>query len=525
MERIIRKFQSEPSVLIQVANAIEMIDFQPLGDFDILDNTGKSVLSIEKLPLKWRVKLGSVEPAKFDYGLLVTVEKSMDKAEQIANQLKNQGHEVRINEVGGMIQLNDQKIIDNCMHQVIIGEFNSPEDAEDFSHTISNNHSVKVIREKIRDLRAQIELFDSEYIHVFELDNHFAIQPKKNAQSTKIFNVLFDHGYSEECRIEKIFQGTLHFRINDSNELIAVSELPLESYLKGILAIHMGEKYPFEALKCQAVVSRSLALASFGYIHENEPFDLCSERHCQLFQDSSLVTSSINKAVEETKGKVLFHQGKICASHYSKVCGGYTAETDKSTHLIKETFLKKVFDGPNGHQNKMSLKNEKTVNRWINSQPNVYCNLNQYDFYSELDIKKEYFRWEKHYTRSELEEIIQYKTNKNIGILFDVIPVNRDNSGRLIEIEILGSRKNLSLIGEMNIRWVLSDATLYSSCFQITKELGADGIPMGYTFWGAGYGHGMGMCQTGAIVQAFHGHKYQDILDYYYHNVEIKRIY
>ena len=171
------------------------------------------------------------------------------------------------------------------------------------------------------------------------------------------------------------------------------------------------------------------------------------------------------------------------------------------------------------------LDDEKTVSRWVTSEPHVYCNTNGLEnlYYNRFD--KSHFRWEVSYSRQQLEGIIRNNTGEDIGTLFDILPCNRGKSGRLTEVAILGSRKNIRITQDSCIRRALSDDFLNSSCFIIETDLGNDGIPLSFSFIGAGTGHGVGMCQTGAAVMALKGKSYRNILKHYYTGSELKKIY
>jgi stage II sporulation protein D len=165
------------------------------------------------------------------------------------------------------------------------------------------------------------------------------------------------------------------------------------------------------------------------------------------------------------------------------------------------------------------------VRKWILSRPDAWCNLKGGDVPQSLEKYKKYFRWEVNYSRQELEKLIYKKTGEDIGVLFDIIPLRRGRSGRLKELELIGSLKNYKIRGELYIRETLVQDYLESSCFIIEKELDEIGTPISFTLVGAGQGHGVGMCKAGAAIMASHGHNWKEILQHYFEDCKISAVY
>ena len=182
-------------------------------------------------------------------------------------------------------------------------------------------------------------------------------------------------------------------------------------------------------------------------------------------------------------------------------------------------------NGPRNASDKDALTRENKVIDWVVSQPDVYCNPSgPIAGIAPTDLKTG-FRWEITFSRKRLEEIIARKTGEDVGTVYDILPVKRDSSGRLQEIEILGSRRNLKIKHDAQIRRILSERQLKSSCFVIEKDIGDDGIPLTFSFMGAGQGHGAGMCQAGAVAMAIEGKTSKEILRHYYRKAALKKIY
>jgi SpoIID/LytB domain protein len=280
-----------------------------------------------------------------------------------------------------------------------------------------------------------------------------------------------------------------------------------------------------EALKAQAVAARSEALAKFGKRHQGQPFDLCADVHCQVYSGLSEQSARTNRAVKETRGKVLWKDGQICDAVYSASCGGHTEHNDKAWGGNPVSYLRGTYDGTNRIRRFGSLSREKNVEQWINDYPReAHCNTTYGRVPNSLNYTKKYFRWEVAYTQDELRSVLERSQNRTVGPVRDLIPMNRGVSGRVTRLKVAGLNGNYIIEGELRIRKALSESTLWSSCIYIQKY-GYGTIPNEFVIRGAGFGHGVGMCQTGAAMMALKGKKYERILRYYFQGVKIQRIY
>lgn len=522
--RILRHFTNEPVLRVNVAGGNQSLDFQVTDEFGIENNSGDTVIGPIVSDLHWRVKIESYEPAQFIYSILVHSTQDESKAEETADRLKQKGLNVRIRELGGIILLNGNPLTDNRQLQVLVGEFNSSTEARHFQWPGKAEYEAEVIHEKIRESRGVLEIFDAQYERSSKLLNQLTLRPSVNDTETELFDVTISKSFPFEKKTKKRFQGPITFRIDDHGNIMAICEIPLEKYLEGVLSAVMDPKDPMEALKSQAVASRGLALANMGLFHPNEPFDFCSDNHCQLFIDNTKVHETVLNAIQATRGEVLYCQRQLCETLYSRLCGGHTADNHPIHSKPYAPGLQSVYDGKPNDKRKNLIK-EGHVDDWIKSNPEVYCNPQIHEWYPLLENAGEAFRWEVVHSRKELEEIIIEKTGEDIGTLFDIVPVKRGSSGRLKEIEIIGSRKNLIISKDFNIRQTLDRGPLQSSCFIIEPELGVDGIPLSFRFVGAGLGHGAGLCQTGATVMAHEGQSYSQILNHYFRGGKLRQIY
>ncbi len=342
--------------------------------------------------------------------------------------------------------------------------------------------------------------------------------------------------------------GELILRSRSDGTLSAIHELGVEDYLKSVISSEMNERAPKEFLKAHAILSRSWLLAgrrekrrsesnfskpsnhkrgeeetiTWYHREEHDLFDVCGQDHCQRYYGiPEGLSIKVKEAVEETSGKVMVYRDEVCDARYSKCCGGITEEFNTAWEDKKIPYLKSISDGPISYP---PICREDEASAWIHSKPEAYCNLKDKillgEILSQVDIEtSDFFRWRVEYSRNELEAILREKSGFDFGRLKEIIPLRRGPSGRIFLLKIIGSDRTLIVGKELEIRRWLSRSHLYSSAFVITREAER------FIFDGAGWGHGVGLCQIGAAVMALRGFSAEEILNHYFRNVEIKKIY
>jgi len=269
---------------------------------------------------------------------------------------------------------------------------------------------------------------------------------------------------------------------------------------------------PIEALKAQAVAARNWLLTAAVKHHIGEPFDVCNDDHCQEYRGIRDENNIAYKVIDETCSETLYYKDKLVDTRFAKVCGGVTEEFN---NVWGETFYScSVFDGPGTYE--MDLQKEDNFRLWIEQPPPAYCNTQGDTEYFEYGRK--YFRWCKTIDPYALREIINNKTGIDIGYPIRISPLRRGRSGRILQLQIKGEKGTLEVAGELKIRAILSPTYLPSSAFYVkyTKQQ--------FILKGAGWGHGVGLCQVGAARLASIGWNYRQILLHYYPNTEVRQI-
>jgi SpoIID/LytB domain protein len=372
-----------------------------------------------------------------------------------------------------------------------------------------------------------------------------------------VHDVTIGINFHWQRRESQQFQGAIKF-IRDKEGLTVINELPLESYLISVISSEMSAACPQELLRAHAVVSRSWLLAQFErresgiegsqsktnfestgerirwYDREShDRFDVCADDHCQRYQGiSKAYSQETYNAVSDTRGLTLVYGEEICDARYSKSCGGMTEIFSSAWEEKDVPYLPAIYDGAGditGYQ--MPLSREENAEAWIRSSPVAYCDTQSAEILSRIlpDFDQEtrdFYRWNVNYTQEELSEIIRARTGINFGPILALEPVERGQSGRVIKLRIVGQKLSLVIGKELEIRRALSRSHLYSSAFVVRAEPGSQtSIPEKFSLTGAGWGHGVGLCQIGAAVMADLGHAHTHILSHYFRNAELKKLY
>jgi SpoIID/LytB domain protein len=365
-------------------------------------------------------------------------------------------------------------------------------------------------------------------------------------------NVTIGIDFHWERREEQIFRGSLTLRLRDDGTTAIINEINLEDYLKSVISSEMNSAAPEEFLKAHAILSRSWLLASLnrknrlprgskssGTVTEDEVirwydredhdlYDVCADDHCQRYQGvTKIMSGQAEEVIRETRGVVITSGDNICDARYSKACGGLTENFETAWGDGHIPYLTSISDSPVQYH---LIRKEEEVNRWILSEPAAYCNTKDEELLKKIlpDFDREtqdFFRWKVEYSREELEGILQEKTGFDFGTLQAIIPLQRGPSGRISRLKLVGSKKSIIVGKELEIRRWLSKSHLYSSAFVVEAHHDERGEITRFVFHGAGWGHGVVLCQIGAAVMASKGFTAEEILKHYFPGTEIQRLY
>ena len=259
-------------------------------------------------------------------------------------------------------------------------------------------------------------------------------------------------------------------------------------------------------------------------------FDVCADDHCQRYQGITREsTPTVRDAIKATWGQVLTYEGKLCDARFSKSCGGVFEQFEYCWEPKHYHYLVARLDNANTMQFP-DLTDEENARKWILSAPEAFCNthdkrilsqvLNSYD-----QETTDFYRWTVEYDQAELSRLVRERSGEDYGDIVDLVPVARGTSGRLYRLKIVGTKKTCIIGKELEIRRTLSPSHLYSSAFVVEKQAEKNGVPERFVLKGAGWGHGVGLCQIGAAVMGEKGYNYKEILLHYFIDADITKQY
>jgi len=518
-----------PIIKIGLMEEYDRINFRLIGSFDIIDLEGELIESVTGSDHGWYVVPDSTKEARAVFSILITAFARREAADKLRKKLSAENHPARVAEVGEEILIERKSVSNNIKYRVLVGRWQTEREARAHLEVFRDKFAPRVIRQIVKPTKGTIELFKDGNTDSRLIERGVRFIPLDDTSNVLLYAVRDGTGFHWEREVDRTYQGIIEIRLDHRALLLAFTELPLEQYLKGVVPSEMPANYPMEALKAQTVAARSEVLAKIGIKHLNDPFDLCGTVHCQVYSGITNIHPNSNEAIDATRGQVLLLNNKVAEAVFSSCCGGHTENKVNVWNPPESPHLEGYWDFPAGSDLKMDsidLTKELDNDNWVNSKPEAWCNAGAFDDIPVILKKAErYFRWQVSYSHRELEGIIRRKLGEDIGTLINIIPLKRGVSGRLMEIEIQGSKRNIKVQRELNIRRILSPSYLYSACFSINVEYGDSGRPLNFIFKGAGWGHGVGMCQVGAGIQAAKKRKYTEILNSYYPGTTVKKIY
>ena len=388
--------------------------------------------------------------------------------------------------------------------------------------------------------------------------SQLTFHPQSADASFSLSDVTIGVNFHWERKETQTFLGTLRFVV-ESDKIVAINELPVEKYLESVISSEMSATSSLELLKAHAVISRSWLLAQmkkrrevaengnnfFSFTKKEDTlirwydredhtlFDVCADDHCQRYQGITKETSPhVAEAIRQTKGQILMDGEEICDARFSKCCGGITEEFQYCWEDTPKTYLTAVRDIALGVEHTLpNLTNEEEAEKWIRFNRPAFCNTQDKKILSEVlnDYDQEtvnFYRWKETLSQEKLQQLIADKLKMDLGAILDMKAVERGKSGRISKLQLIGTEKTFTIGKDLEIRRTLSDSHLLSSAFVVDKyDKDEMGVPQRFELIGAGWGHGVGLCQIGAAVMGEQGYHYDAILLHYYQGAEIKKLY
>lgn len=388
-------------------------------------------------------------------------------------------------------------------------------------------------------------------------EENILLLPMFRTNSFLLQNVTIGMHFHWEQMEDLRFTGGLKF-IREEDKIRVINTIHLEDYLRSVISSEMSANSSPELLKAHAVISRSWLLAQMeknkslektGVINKSETitdtevirwydredhehFDVCADDHCQRYHGiTRIISARAMEATEETSGMVLTAGSSICDARYSKCCGGITESFESNWEPQPKTYLQPIADAlPLGSFPTTDLRQENEAAKWINSQPESFCNTSEMHILRQVlpnfDQKTtDFFRWTVRYSQEELSALLSVRSGYDFGQILRLEAMERGFSGRITRMRIIGTHHTLIVGKELEIRKWLSSTHLYSSAFVVEYEDITNGIPGKFLLHGAGWGHGTGLCQIGAAVMGEKGYPFEKILSHYFHGTSLKKLY
>jgi stage II sporulation protein D len=357
-----------------------------------------------------------------------------------------------------------------------------------------------------------------------------------DSSSFALPDVTIGVGFHWQRNERQVFRGGL--RILRRNGLTAINEVGLEEYVTSVISSEMSAGCPIELLKAHAVISRSWLLfpkanperAGAGNFERRDAqeitrwygreahrdFDVCADDHCQRYQGiTRTFSAAASQAVGSTRSEVLLYEGKVCDARFSKCCGGITERYRSAWDDWDVPYLPARFDSEDS-----GIMPDPA--EWIlNADAPAYCNTRDRQLLAQIlpgfDLEtQDFFRWKVVYTPSEVRDLVRARLGVDLGVVSDIEPLERGPSGRIVRLRLVGSESTVVVGKELEIRRALSRSHLYSSAFVVERDGDS------FVLHGAGWGHGVGLCQIGAAVMASRGKGYKEILGHYYPGAVIR---
>ena len=398
------------------------------------------------------------------------------------------------------------------------------------------------------DNQKKLRIMNSQLNQKYEIlikNNQLLINNKfySSYRFTRPENELNDHyfsidsvnagrGFHWEKKISIKVKGDLEIKIKEKS-IFLVNYILAEMYLMCVATSEMSGDCPISLLESQTIAARSWLFAAAEKKHQGYGLDVCNDDCCQRYQGFNQVTEPALLASKNTSGKVLFYDNFICDTRYSKCCGGHSENNENVWGGSPKTYLKGRID--NTSNEGINLIGEESIKSWIKSPHKSHCNDSVFGkgelkkYLGNVDKSGKYFRWSLEISQNELTKNINEKTGFSFTKINSLEPIRRGVSGRILELRVIGhdGSEDLELIlkSEYEIRRVLHPKFLYSSAF-ITDSKTSDHItPSNFKLDGAGWGHGVGLCQIGALKMALMGKSTNEILLHYFSSTEVKKIY
>ena len=513
-----------PHLRILLAEKLGKIEFKVQGPFRLETLAGDLLLDSLGSELRWMARPLNALPARMRHTVIVAAFADLRAAQRLVEELAGLGYEARIMELGVPRRPEAGIHYGKVRFRVLAGAFDEMAPATELMSHFQNRWRPRLLRERVEAPSGNVEITQAGFAFDREAQRGVRLTPAPGGR-VQVYRLPVER-FPDSPVEDRVFEGRLEFRVDNLGRLAVVNEVDVDSYLRGVLPAELDPGFPAEAQRAMAVAVRSMVLSMRGLRHASEDWHFCAAGHCFRFSGVTRDCEAARRAVADTLGEVLLVKDELCDAVSCACCGGHGEHKENIWSTPGEPVLAGRPDLPGRRARRPALTDEEAVRSWILSPPEAcLCRVTRSTHPALLERSRKGFRWREVLLRTELEEIVRRKTGVDLGTLFEIVPVRRGVSGRIIELELMGSRRNLRLMKELKIREALSATRLASSCFVVQAERNPEGLPVRFTLSGAGEGHGCGLCQTGAGALAEGGMDYRGILGHYFPGTRLERAY
>lgn len=498
-----------PVTSILISNQHTSYNVSTSGNFIVEYREGDKIKSIKAREIV--VERGDFNAGELTYKLIADRVNFNDKEtlKKSEEELHRIGFETENILVGSLFGLKG-KVYDNRQYYISIATFKNKEDADSLITEIFEKYKIRTF------LLPVLKRHPSGEIRLFIKDKNLTIHTKNivwvRQQKERI--LLTDESKKNNYGY---YNGDFYFTFEVDGRLAAINRVDLEELLRGIVPSEIYASAPMEALKAQAVAARTEILSAIGHRHPATPYLLCATQHCQVYNGIGSYTNQTDKAIADTYGEVMLFEKRFVKAVYSSNCGGFTEDNNIVWNEHKEPYLIPKPDAPTESNLYKKFKDgitEDNLEEFLYTVDDSYCATSSFN-------NKKAFRWKTEIYYDELMNLL--KKRFDIKSLDDIMIEGRGKSGRIRGITIISVDKKYYIDTEYNIRQLFGG--LKSGLMIIEKKKDSSGKIISLIFTGGGWGHGVGMCQTGAIGMAEKGKSFKEILLHYYSNVRIEKVY
>jgi len=499
-----------PLIPVRLMEGRELVSVASFGPVRI--KVG-AVTKIEQAPLSWSIRRIFGQPATVRTSVQVA-ELAFGDSTGLAAELaawEDRGLKVRAETSGALYGIRG-KVIDNRRRLVLLQPAANAQDAERQQETIFRSHGRETLlfEELLEPARGELEVTDSSGHVVGRAENRVTIEPL-DPSPLKVSQVEYGVGYQFHGFEDRSYRGAIELIIDRRGLMAVVNVVSLEDLLRGLVPAEMFSRAPTEALRAQAVTARAEVLAKIGTRHLADPYFLCSEQHCAVYRGISGEAPTTNSAVEGTRGIALFSaDGRLVNAVYSAVCGGHTENNESVWGGMPDHNLR---GKPDFLGESRAYRPQTDLADFLSAALPAACRLATF-------VQLDKYRWTRHFSTEEMNRLTE---TLDLGSLEAISVTERGVSGRAKSVTLAGHRKARQVRGELEIRKLFG--MLNSSMFLVEAERDSEGRVKGWNFRGGGWGHGVGMCQLGAIGRAQAGHDFQAILGHYFSGAEPGSLY